>query len=129
VDTDHSSKDGFYSSQRRNELHQARDEYNLARVYSFLQIFHTISFTECVEHAVLKGILICVIMRKASKHEGEPSLKSVLSVNRLAWKLLEKLCEESDSYKVRVEETSSGTRIVDAGIKRAPLHRRDFGSK
>jgi len=44
-------------------------------------------------------------------------LKSVLSVKLLAWKLLEKLCEESDSYEVRVEETSSGTRIVDAGIR------------
>lgn len=44
-------------------------------------------------------------------------MKSVLSVNRLAWKLLEKLCEESDSYGVRAEETSRGTRIVDAGIR------------
>jgi hypothetical protein len=78
----------FFSSQRRSKLHQAHDDYGLARVYSFSQIFHTIDFTECVEHAVLKGILICVIMRKASKHKGETSLKSVLSVNRLAWSFL-----------------------------------------
>ena len=44
-------------------------------------------------------------------------MKSALSVNRLAWKLLEKLCERSDYYGVKVEETSSGTKIVDAGIR------------
>jgi methenyltetrahydromethanopterin cyclohydrolase len=45
------------------------------------------------------------------------NLKSKLSVNRLAWKLAEKLCEEQNSYGVKVEKTSSGTTIVDAGIK------------
>lgn len=44
-------------------------------------------------------------------------MKSALSVNRLAWKLLERLCERSDYYGVKVEETSSGTKIVDAGIR------------
>ncbi|MDI6904423.1 MAG: methenyltetrahydromethanopterin cyclohydrolase [Candidatus Bathyarchaeia archaeon] len=41
----------------------------------------------------------------------------MLSVNRLAWKLLEKLCKNPDFYGVKVEKTSSGTTIVDAGIK------------
>jgi methenyltetrahydromethanopterin cyclohydrolase len=40
-----------------------------------------------------------------------------LSVNRLAWKPLEKLCKKPDYYNVIVEKTSSGTTIVDAGIK------------
>jgi methenyltetrahydromethanopterin cyclohydrolase len=40
-----------------------------------------------------------------------------LSVNRLAWKLLEKLCESPDFYGVKVEKTNSGATIVDAGIK------------
>ncbi|MEM3726594.1 MAG: methenyltetrahydromethanopterin cyclohydrolase [Candidatus Bathyarchaeia archaeon] len=37
-------------------------------------------------------------------------------MNRLAWKLLEKLCEKADYYGVKVEKTSSGATIVDAGI-------------
>ena len=44
-------------------------------------------------------------------------MENALSVNRLAWKLLERLCENSDFYGVKVEKTSSGTTIVDAGIK------------
>ncbi len=44
-------------------------------------------------------------------------LKNELSVNRLAWKLLEKLYEKSRYYGVTVEKTSSETTIVDAGIK------------
>lgn len=40
-----------------------------------------------------------------------------LSVNRLAWKLLDKLIENADLYGVKVKETSSGTRIIDAGIE------------
>jgi len=44
-------------------------------------------------------------------------LKDALSVNRLAWKLLEKLCKKSNYYGVTVEKTSSGTTIIDAGIK------------
>jgi len=43
-------------------------------------------------------------------------LKNGLSVNRLAWKLLEKLCEKADFYEVKVERTASGTTVVDAGI-------------
>ena len=44
-------------------------------------------------------------------------MENALSVNRLAWKLLERLCENSDFYGVKVEKTSSGATIVDAGIK------------
>jgi len=44
-------------------------------------------------------------------------LKDALSVNRLAWKLLEELCEKSDFYNVIVEKISSEATIVDAGIK------------
>jgi methenyltetrahydromethanopterin cyclohydrolase len=40
-----------------------------------------------------------------------------LSVNRLGWKLLEKLCENPDFYGVRVQKADSGTTIVDAGVK------------
>jgi methenyltetrahydromethanopterin cyclohydrolase len=40
-----------------------------------------------------------------------------LSVNRLAWKLLEKMCESPDFYAVKIEKTSSGAIIIDAGIK------------
>jgi len=43
-------------------------------------------------------------------------LKSRLSVNKLAWKLLEKLVENSELYNVKVEKTDSGTTIIDAGI-------------
>jgi len=43
-------------------------------------------------------------------------LKNALSVNRLAWKLLEKLCGNADFYGVKVEKTSSGATVVDAGI-------------
>ena len=44
-------------------------------------------------------------------------MKEELSVNRLAWKLLEELCEKSDFYNVIVEKISSEATIVDAGIK------------
>ncbi|MDH7477707.1 MAG: methenyltetrahydromethanopterin cyclohydrolase [Candidatus Bathyarchaeota archaeon] len=40
-----------------------------------------------------------------------------LSVNRLAWKILEELCDNAEFYGVKIEKTSSGTIIVDAGIK------------
>jgi methenyltetrahydromethanopterin cyclohydrolase len=43
-------------------------------------------------------------------------LKEVLSINRLAWKLLQKLCENQDFYGVKIEKTESGATIVDAGI-------------
>ena len=44
-------------------------------------------------------------------------MKDALSVNRLAWKLLEELCEKSGFYNVIVEKISSEATIVDAGIK------------
>jgi methenyltetrahydromethanopterin cyclohydrolase len=44
-------------------------------------------------------------------------VKDALSVNRLAWRLLERLLENPDFYGVRVEKTDSGTKVVDAGIK------------
>ena len=47
----------------------------------------------------------------------ENRLKTGLSVNSRAWKLLEKLLEKPDYYGIKVEKTSSGTTIVDAGIK------------
>jgi methenyltetrahydromethanopterin cyclohydrolase len=40
-----------------------------------------------------------------------------LSVNRLAWKLLEKLIENPVFYGVKVGKTDTGTTIVDAGIE------------
>jgi len=40
-----------------------------------------------------------------------------LSVNRLAWKLLEKLCGNPEYYGVKVERAECGATIVDAGIK------------
>jgi methenyltetrahydromethanopterin cyclohydrolase len=44
-------------------------------------------------------------------------VKKALSVNSLAWKLLDKLCENPDFYGVKVEKIGSGTTIVDAGIE------------
>ena len=44
-------------------------------------------------------------------------MKKALSVNGLAWKLLEQLLENPDFYGVRIEKDSSGTTIVDAGVK------------
>jgi methenyltetrahydromethanopterin cyclohydrolase len=46
----------------------------------------------------------------------ENLLKDGLSVNSLAWKLLEELLEKPDYYGVKVEKTSCGATIVDAGI-------------
>lgn len=43
-------------------------------------------------------------------------MKKTLSVNRLAYKLVEKLCENPEFYGVKIEKTDSGTTIVDAGI-------------
>jgi methenyltetrahydromethanopterin cyclohydrolase len=40
-----------------------------------------------------------------------------LSVNRFAWKLLEKLCGNPEYYGVEVERAECGATIVDAGIK------------
>jgi methenyltetrahydromethanopterin cyclohydrolase len=40
-----------------------------------------------------------------------------LSVNRLAWKLLERMIENPAFYGVKARKTESGTTIVDAGIE------------
>jgi methenyltetrahydromethanopterin cyclohydrolase len=45
------------------------------------------------------------------------TVKKSLSVNRLAWQLFAKMLENSDYYGVKVEKTSQGTTLVDAGIK------------
>ena len=44
-------------------------------------------------------------------------MNSGLSVNRLAWKLLEELCGNPEYYGVKVERAECGATIVDAGIK------------
>jgi len=44
-------------------------------------------------------------------------LRKALSVNRLAWRLLEELLEKPDFYGVKVERKGKGTILVDAGIK------------
>jgi len=44
-------------------------------------------------------------------------VKKALSVNRLAWKLLDRICENPDFYGVKVEKIGSGTTLVDAGIE------------
>jgi len=49
--------------------------------------------------------------------EEKNSLKPPLSVNRLAWELLEEVCKNPDFYGVKVEKTHSGATIVDAGIE------------
>ncbi|MGQ9551313.1 MAG: methenyltetrahydromethanopterin cyclohydrolase [Candidatus Bathycorpusculaceae bacterium] len=43
-------------------------------------------------------------------------MKSGLSVNRLAWKLLEKFLKNPDFYGAKIERNSSGVTLVDAGI-------------
>lgn len=40
-----------------------------------------------------------------------------LSVNRLAWRLFEKLEEDPDYYGVKISKSASGATIVDAGIE------------
>jgi methenyltetrahydromethanopterin cyclohydrolase len=47
--------------------------------------------------------------------EEERNLKKALSVNGLAWSLLEDLLQNSVLYRVEVEKTRQGTIIVDAG--------------
>jgi len=42
---------------------------------------------------------------------------NVPSVNRLAWKLLEKMLEKPELYNVHVKRLNSGVIIIDAGIK------------
>lgn len=43
-------------------------------------------------------------------------MKDGLSVNQLAWELLEELCRNSNFYGVKVEKAKWGSTIVDAGI-------------
>jgi len=44
-------------------------------------------------------------------------LEKLPSVNRLAWRLVEKLCENPEIYGVHIEKSSKGVTIIDAGIK------------
>ncbi|MCS7115186.1 MAG: methenyltetrahydromethanopterin cyclohydrolase [Nitrososphaerota archaeon] len=44
-------------------------------------------------------------------------MKNILSVNKLAWRLLEELCEHAEFYGVKVEKAECGATVVDAGIK------------
>lgn len=44
-------------------------------------------------------------------------MKKTLSVNRLAWKLLKRILEDPEFYRVKVQKMASGTIIVDAGIE------------
>jgi methenyltetrahydromethanopterin cyclohydrolase len=48
--------------------------------------------------------------------EGEIYMKTLLSVNRLAHKLLQRLVENPDFYGVTVETAESGATLIDAGI-------------
>jgi methenyltetrahydromethanopterin cyclohydrolase len=45
------------------------------------------------------------------------ALDKVISVNRLARRILEKLLSSPDLYGIKVEETAAGTTLIDAGIK------------
>lgn len=40
-----------------------------------------------------------------------------LSVNRLAWKLLEELVDNADLYRVKVTKTDAKTLLIDSGIQ------------
>ena len=44
-------------------------------------------------------------------------MKHRLSVNGLAWEILNKLLEKPDFYGLKIEKTNAGTTIVDAGIE------------
>jgi methenyltetrahydromethanopterin cyclohydrolase len=52
-----------------------------------------------------------------SYSEEKHPLKNALSVNRLAWKLLEELIKSPDFYGVKVKRSKSGTTMVDAGVE------------
>ena len=56
-------------------------------------------------------------MKNFYEDKGVVKLTNKLSINLMAWKLLEELCERSNFYNVIVKETSAGTTIVDAGIE------------
>jgi methenyltetrahydromethanopterin cyclohydrolase len=43
-------------------------------------------------------------------------VKQTLSVNSLAWEILDELLEKPDFYGLKIEKTTDGTTIVDAGI-------------
>jgi methenyltetrahydromethanopterin cyclohydrolase len=43
-------------------------------------------------------------------------MRKPLSVNRLAWKLLDKLIENAELYGVKIEKTDSEATIIDAGV-------------
>lgn len=45
------------------------------------------------------------------------TMRKALSVNFLAWKLVERLVENAALYRVNVTKTDNGTTIVDAGIE------------
>jgi methenyltetrahydromethanopterin cyclohydrolase len=47
----------------------------------------------------------------------ENSLGKAISVNRLAWKIMEKLRSSPDLYGVKIGETVAGTTVIDAGIE------------
>jgi methenyltetrahydromethanopterin cyclohydrolase len=49
--------------------------------------------------------------------DGDEIMNKTLSVNKLAWKLLEKLCADPELYGISVSKSPSGATIVDAGIK------------
>ena len=44
-------------------------------------------------------------------------MHEVLSVNRLAWKLAEKLLDNQSFYGVHASKTSAGATIIDVGVK------------
>jgi methenyltetrahydromethanopterin cyclohydrolase len=43
-------------------------------------------------------------------------LHEILSVNRLAWKIAEKLLDKQDFYGVHASKTSAGATVIDAGV-------------
>ena len=49
--------------------------------------------------------------------EGNEPMNGGLSVNRFAWRLLEKLCGNLEYYGLKVERAECGVTIVDAGIE------------
>ncbi|MCS7095721.1 MAG: methenyltetrahydromethanopterin cyclohydrolase [Candidatus Bathyarchaeota archaeon] len=44
-------------------------------------------------------------------------MSDTLSVNMLAWRILEKILQKPDYYGVKIEKTQNGATIVDAGIE------------
>jgi methenyltetrahydromethanopterin cyclohydrolase len=42
-------------------------------------------------------------------------MKKTLSVNQLAWKLLDEIVEHAEVYGIKIEEMDSGTTLIDAG--------------